>query len=376
MVGIFVSDVEQIKKEKSAIVSKYAKSNDLKAIYQILTTVVPYFLLFYIAIESISISYWLTAAYISLLILFLLRVFMMMHDCGHDSLFVKSRTNRLVGFVMGVLCGIPQYVWSKHHAYHHSTNGNWNKYRGPLSVLSSEEYALLSPKKKKSYQNSRKIIMAPVGGFLYFIFNPRYTWAKGSVDFFVYLLSSKFKNKPLAITDIINGFETKYWATWKEYWHMTANNIVLLSSWGLAGWYFGWVDFFIVYITVISLSGALGIILFTIQHNFEDSYASGDKDWDYYAGALEGSSYLDLPKVLHWFTADIGYHHVHHLFSRMPNYNLVACHNEYAHLFKSVKRIRLSEVGEAFKYILWDESSRRIISIAQYDEKAQQSISG
>ena len=371
-----MSDVEQIKKEKSAIVSKYAKSNDLKAIYQILTTVVPYFLLFYIAIESISISYWLTAAYISLLILFLLRVFMMMHDCGHDSLFVKSRTNRLVGFVMGVLCGIPQYVWSKHHAYHHSTNGNWNKYRGPLSVLSSEEYALLSPKKKKSYQNSRKIIMAPVGGFLYFIFNPRYTWAKGSVDFFVYLLSSKFKNKPLAITDIINGFETKYWATWKEYWHMTANNIVLLSSWGLAGWYFGWVDFFIVYITVISLSGALGIILFTIQHNFEDSYASGDKDWDYYAGALEGSSYLDLPKVLHWFTADIGYHHVHHLFSRMPNYNLVACHNEYAHLFKSVKRIRLSEVGEAFKYILWDESSRRIISIAQYDEKAQQSISG
>ena len=148
---------------------------------------------------------------------------------------------------------------------------------------------------------------------------------------------------------------------------MTANNVVLFIVWAAAAGYFGWMEFFSVYVIVISLSGALGIILFTIQHNFEGSYATGDADWNYYAASLAGTSYLDLPKILHWFTADIGYHHVHHLSARIPNYRLVDCHTEYTHLFGEVSRIALSDVAEAFRYILWDNVNHKMVSVQEYE---------
>jgi omega-6 fatty acid desaturase (delta-12 desaturase) len=361
--------IERLKLEKSALVQKYSKSNNTFATYQVLSTIVPYFALFYVAIVSLSISYWLTAAAIIGLIMITMRVFMMMHDAGHNCLFVTSRQNSIAGFIMGVMCGVPEYVWSKHHAYHHATNGNWNKYRGPLSVLSSDEYSQLSEKKQKSYANSRNILLAPLGGFSYFIFTPRFTWAKGSIELVFYVLKNKISAPKTSLKDIANSFETKYWANWTEYRHMAGNNIVLISAIIAASWYFGVIPFFTVYIIALSLAGALGIILFTIQHNFEDSYATGDEGWNYNTAALEGTSYLDLPRILHWFTADIGYHHVHHLSARIPNYKLRACHEEYQHLFNEVPTIKLKDVAKSFKFILWDEASGRIISVQQYNKR-------
>ena len=122
---------------------------------------------------------------------------------------------------------------------------------------------------------------------MYFIFNPRYTWIKGSLDFAVYFVSTRFKNNDLTMQEITQSFTTKYWSSWKEYRHMTGNNIVLLTSVAVASWYFGWLTFLPLYVITISISGALGIILFSIQHNFEGSYASGDENWDYYTAALD-----------------------------------------------------------------------------------------
>jgi omega-6 fatty acid desaturase (delta-12 desaturase) len=262
---------------------------------------------------------------------------------------------------------VPQYVWSKHHDYHHSTNGNWNKYRGPLAVLSVDEYAELNDKQKKSYANQRKLYMAPMAGFLYFIFNPRFTWMKGSLQFALFFMKQKFANKAKPTNEIAEEFDTGYWNTWQEYRHMAANNVVLLSAWVLAASYFGIIPFFTIYIVALSLAGALGIILFTVQHNFEDSYATGDENWDYFTAALDGTSFLQLPKLLNWFTADIAFHHIHHLSARIPNYNLVKCHNEYKHLFDSVKRISLTEIPHAFQFIIWDNHSNKIISVEQYE---------
>jgi len=371
-----MNDTEALKQEKSELIAKYAKRHNGTAFMQTLTTLVPFFGLFYLALASIDISLWLTAGISAVLILFILRIFMMMHDAGHGCLYETPLPNKIVGFIMGVLCGIPEMVWSKHHAYHHSTNGNWNKYRGPLNVLSTDEYSALTDKKKKSYENSRNIILAPLGGFMYFIFNPRFTWAKGSVQFVIYLLTNKLKKGAPSIKELTASFETRYWANWSEYRHMAANNLVLLPSLALACVYFGSAHFLSVYLIVLSLGGALGIILFTIQHNFEESYATGDEDWSYYTAALEGTSYLDLPKWLHWFTADIGYHHIHHLSARIPNYKLVACHEEYKHLFDSVTRIKLSQSGAAFKHILWDNNNGRMITVAQYDEMASEPAMG
>lgn len=363
---------ERLKQEKQALITKYAIRHNGFALYQVLSTIVPYFALFYLAVVSLDVSIWLSLFLIAALILFIMRVFMMMHDAGHGCLFEKPLGNRIAGFIMGVLCGVPEYVWSKHHAYHHATNGNWNKYRGPLAVLSSEEFSALSEKKQKSYENSRNILLAPFAGFMYFIFTPRFTWIKGSIQCVWFAIKAKLKNPSQGFFKTMQTFETKYWADWKEYRHMAANNVVLLGLIVFGCAYFGIAPFMTVYLIALSLAGALGIILFTVQHNFEDSYAVGDADWDYNTAAIEGTSYFDLPRILHWFTADIGYHHVHHLSARIPNYKLRECHEEYAHLFESVPRIRLKDIVKSFKYILWDEASGRLITVDEFHQRYSQ----
>lgn len=372
--NIAMTATDQLKQKKQDLITQYAVRHNGFALYQVLSTIFPYCLFFYLAIVTQTISYWLTALCIGVLILFIMRVFMMMHDAGHGCLFVKPWQNRIVGFIMGVLCGVPEYVWSKHHAYHHATNGNWSKYRGPLAVLSSEEYAKLSKKKQKSYVNSRNILLAPFAGFMYFIFSPRFTWIKGSLQFVVFCVKSKLKQPQIDINKIASQFETGYWANWKEYRHMAANNVVLFSLLIVGCWLFGATPFLVVYFIALSLAGALGIILFTVQHNFEGSYAVGDDGWDYNTAAIEGTSYFDLPRILHWFTADIGYHHVHHLSARIPNYKLRECHEEYQDLFKDVPTIRLHDVLKSFKYILWDEASGRLMTIDEFHQEYSQPV--
>jgi acyl-lipid omega-6 desaturase (Delta-12 desaturase) len=150
---------------------------------------------------------------------------------------------------------------------------------------------------------------------------------------------------------------------------MTLNNVVLLGIWYAASAYFGAATFFTVYLISLSLSGAAGIIIFTIQHNFENSYASDNNDWDYHLGALKGTSFLTLPKIINWFGADIAYHHVHHLSASIPNYNLASCHREYSRLFEEVTRIGFMDIAHSFKFILWDRKKQSIISIDQYNQR-------
>lgn len=125
--------------------------------------------------------------------------------------------------------------------------------------------------------------------------------------------------------------------------------------------------FFSVYLVSTSLAGAAGIVLFTVQHNFEHSYASSNEDWDRDTAAIDGTSFLTLPGWLNWFTASIGYHHIHHLSSRIPNYRLADCHAEHEHLFAGVRRLNLADIGASLKFLLWDPRSRRIISVAEHE---------
>ena len=148
------------------------------------------------------------------------------------------------------------------------------------------------------------------------------------------------------------------------------NNVVLLSVWSVMCWEYGTALFFTIYLISASLAGGVGIILFTVQHNFEHSYATDGGNWDYDAGAIEGSSFLILPRWLNWFTANIAYHHVHHLSARIPNYHLIECHNEYRDLFSGVTRVKLFQIHQALKYILWDRHAQRIISVAEYESRS------
>ena len=357
------------KKYKQVIVAQYTRANNWRGLTQVLTALSFVVLLWWVALVSVGISGWVTVATVPLISLFTLRVFELMHECGHGSLFRSQWLNRAAGFVLGVVSGMPQYVWSQHHNYHHAHNGNWEKYRGPYTTLSVDEYAAMTRTQQRLYRYKCSVVVAPLVGFVYLIFNPRFTWLKGSFELVTYIVKMKAARPKLSLSAIVASFPLRYWKSRKEYWHMFWNNIVLLSVWALMCWEFGTALFFCIYLTSVSLAGGAGIVLFTVQHNFEHAYASDSKRWDYDAGAIEGTSFLILPRWLNWITANIGYHHIHHLSAKIPNYCLIRCHNDLRDLFTEVTRLKLSHVHKALKYVLWDTRAQRIISVAEYRQQ-------
>ena len=362
-----MSSILRIKLQKRAILDAHTKPENGKGFAQVLTTLGPLAALWYAAALSAGVSYWLTAGVTLLMSLFLLRVFVLMHECGHASLFRGTRLNGTFGFIFGVVSGMPQYVWSVRHEFHHATNGNWAKYGGPLGVVSVDAYEAMTGKQRRVYRRARNIWMVPVAGFLYLIFYPRFTWLKGSIGLASHILKQKIAQPGVSARALAVEFKTPYWNSAKEYWHMCWNNVVLLSAWVLMSLCLGPALFFTVYAISVSLAGAAGIVLFTVQHNFEHSYANGHADWDYDAAVMHGTSFLVLPRWLNWFTANIAYHHIHHLSARIPNYCLVKCHDDHQSLFGDVKRLELSDLNKAFKFILWDTCARRLISVAELD---------
>jgi len=364
--------IARIKEERQVLILRHGRSEDGKGLVQVLTTLVPIALTWWLLAATFEESPWFAFVAAAVIALFTLRAFVMMHECGHGSLFRTPWLNRAFGFVMGVVTGMPQYVWSQHHNFHHVNNGNWEKYRGPLSTASVEEYAAMSESCRRRYRNLRCIALAPFGGFVYLLFNPRFTWLRGSALYLVHIARGKLAHPFVPVRQIGATFRTGYWKSGREYWHMAGNNLVLLAAWGLLAGALGPALFFPVYLAAISLAGAAGLVLFTVQHNFEHSYASDSASWDCVAGTLRGTSFLILPRWLNWFTADIAYHHIHHLSSCIPNYRLASCHGEFEELFVEVVRLRLSQIPGAMKCILWDRQARRIISVAEYDASRAQ----
>jgi len=360
---------DSLKRQKCAMIARYTQSDDLEGLKQVFTTLVPFVLIWWAAIWCAGKSPWLALGPLLLIILFTVRVFGLMHECGHGSLFRSRWLNRVVGFLMGVISGMPQYVWAQHHNYHHAHNGNWDRYRGPYTTLSVDEYAALTRAHQRLYRNKCSVVASPIAGFIYLIFNPRVNWLKGSIGLAVHTVRQKLAQPGVSLQAHAASYQPRYWKSDREYRHMCWNNIVLLSIWASMCLVVGPALFFSIYLLSVSIAGGAGIVLFTVQHNFPHAYASDGAHWDPDTGAIEGTSFLVLPRWLNWFTVNIGYHHIHHLSASIPNYRLAACHDEYQHLFSRVTRVKLSEVLGALEYILWDTRARRIISVAEYQQR-------
>ena len=331
---------------KREIVERYATPSNGRGSLQYLSVVAPLAALWYVIATAPPGSIGILVAATAALSLFLLRGFVLMHDCGHGSLFRSRSLNALGGFLLGVLSGMPQQVWAENHRFHHSTNGNWAKYRGPLNVACVSDYLAMDVRERRRYRYTRDILMSPLAGFLYFLVNPRLTWLRASWQ-------------------LLRGRPLTYCASMTHYRFMLWNNVVLLAAWGLMAWAVGPWRFLACYVVSGSLAGAYGIVLFTVQHNFEHAYASADEGWCRDEAALRGTSFLILPGWLNWITADAAYHHVHHLCASVPNYRLKACHREHERLFASVTRVGLLEIPSALKHVLWDLPGRRLVSVAE-----------
>lgn len=325
--------ITELKRQKRQIIEQYAQACNWSALFQCISTLS--------------------------LIFIKLRCFVLLHDCGHGSLFKTSPTNKAFGFLFGVITGMPQYVWSQHHKYHHATNGNWALYRGPLDSLTVGEFDALGADGRKKYQKLRSMQMAPLGGLMYMIINPRINWIKGNFGVLLHLARHRS----------LQNFQPRYWADWVQYQHQTLNNFFLLSIWVAMSFAIGPGPFFAIYLISGGLAGALGLILFTVQHNFEHAYATCEDGWDYDQAAIHGTSYLDLPAWLNWVTGSIGYHHIHHLSASIPNYHLRACHDENAWLFSEVQRLTLRDLRQSLRCLLWDCDEKRIISFDEYHRR-------
>ena len=337
------------------------KSNAL-ASWQVLNTLIPFVFLWTAYAYLVDVSLLFAIPFVLVICPFLLRCFVLMHDCGHNSLFRSTRANQLVGFLFGVITGMPQAVWSKNHAYHHQTNGDWVNYKGVFNILSTDKYDTLSKSAQRRYWLFRQPLILIPAGFFYVLFNPRFNWLLGTL-----IMLGKISRRLLTFRlseagSVANQWKTKFWKNKNDYLHMTCNNLVLLSIWVIMCMAMGTGEFFFLYIISTSLAGSIGILIFTIQHNFEDSYATDTAHVDHYRAALEGTSMLVLPKVLNWFTADNAYHHLHHLSVAIPNYRLASCHKQLESLFVGVKRVGLKDLLGTFKYQLWDPEQQKVVS--------------
>ncbi len=315
------------------IVSRYNKPDLGKSIWQIINSLVPYAALWYLMYLSLGVSYWITLGLAVLATGFLVRIFIIFHDCGHGSFFKSVRANRIVGTFLGSLVFTPYEYWHNDHAIHHRTVGNLDKRgHGDVWTLTTDEYRQLSRKDKFIYRLYRHPVMLfLIGPFFLFV-----VWFR----FPRKTMNRKEKNS-IYITDLILLF--------------IISGLILLV---------GWKAYLLIQIPVIYFATSLGVWLFYVQHQFEDVIWSRQQDWDYHKMALEGSSFLKFPRILQWFSGNIGFHHIHHLSPRIPNYNLERCHRENE-LFAGIKPVTMVPSFRTMNLRLWDEKRGHLISFRQ-----------
>ncbi|WLR43380.1 fatty acid desaturase [Bacillus carboniphilus] len=317
-------------------VSPFENSDRKNSIWQIINTFVPFLTLWFLAYQSLSFSYVLTFLIAAIAAGFLVRIFIIFHDCCHASFFRSPRANKILGTITGVMTLFPFSQWKYEHSIHHATSSNLDKRgTGDIWLLTVDEYIEAPLKTKMAYRFYR---------------NPLVMFGLGPI--YVFLIKNRFNRKKAKQKERMNTYIT---------------NILIVSFILLLCFTIGWKALLIIQGTIFLISGAFGIWLFYVQHTFEDSYFEEDENWEYVKAAVEGSSYYKLPKFLQWLTGNIGFHHIHHLSPRVPNYKLEEVHNNTAEL-QNVPTITLATSLESLKFRLWDEQQKKFVGFKALKE--------
>ncbi|MCC7491001.1 MAG: fatty acid desaturase [Fimbriimonadaceae bacterium] len=314
-------------------VAPYQHADTPTALLQILNSFLPFIVCWVGAYQSVKVHPLLGVAWSLLAALFLVRIFIIQHDCGHGSFFDNMRWNDWVGRAGSLITLTAYHAWRHDHAVHHATSGNLDRRGiGDIKTLTVAEYLALSPAKRLHYRLYRHpVLLFLVGPWLHFALFQRFTYPN---------------------------------AGWPEKRSVWSTNLALLLVYGGLGAWLGWGRVLLVQVPITMIASTLGVWLFYVQHQFEDAYWARKKEWDYSQVALKGSSYYRLPAVLQWFTGNIGLHHVHHLSPKIPNYRLQQCHDENP-LFHEAKTLTIAESLSTIKLTLWDEERGRLVSFRE-----------
>jgi omega-6 fatty acid desaturase (delta-12 desaturase) len=302
-------------------------------VLDIATSVVPYLALSYLMYLTLSVSYLLVLVIAVPAAGFLLRTYILFHDCTHGSFLPSKRANAWLGIVLGLIVYSPFHSWRHNHAVHHATSGDLDRRGvGDVPTLTVAEYNALPWHKRLGYRLFRNpLVMFGFGPIWAMIVAPRFV--------------------PRGIRPRIRR-------------SIIATNVALTVIVGGLCWVIGWQAFLLVQLPTAWLAGSAGVFLFFVQHQFEDAYWESTEEWSYADAALQGSSYLKLPKVLQFFTGNIGVHHVHHLSARIPNYNLQRAHDANP-IFHEVPTLSLWDGIRTVRLKLWDEDRGRLVTWAQ-----------
>ncbi|HES59944.1 MAG: fatty acid desaturase [Calditrichaceae bacterium] len=312
---------------------------DLKrSIWQIINSFIPYLALLAAMYFSLNVSYWLTLILAIPAAGFMVRIFIISHDCGHGSFFKSKPVRDIVGFITGVIAFVPYKHWRHSHAIHHATNANLDRRGfGDVWTLTVNEYLALSFWRRLEYRLYRNpFIMFTVGPLYHFLIAQRFP-EKGA---------KKKERNSVYLTNL------------------SLAGIVILSSIII-----GLKAYLIIQLSVLFFASLGGVWLFYVQHQFEDVYWERDESWDFQAAAIQGSSYYKLPVLLQWFSGNIGYHHIHHLNPRIPNYYLKQCHQLLIR-YVEIEPITIRKSFNSLKCRLWDEKNEKMVGFGYLKQLA------
>jgi omega-6 fatty acid desaturase (delta-12 desaturase) len=320
----------------SKTLAPYREPKTGRSIFEIAVTVVPLLAIWTLAWALHARGWWWAALPLTIpAAAFLVRLFMIQHDCGHGSFFGQRQANEWVGRVIGVFTLTPYDYWRQTHAIHHATSGNLDRRGlGAIETLTVDEYAALSPRRRLGYRLYRHpLVMFGLGpAFVFFI----------------------MQRLPI-------GMMRQGWRPWVS---VMGNGLAVLVGLGGLVWLFGAAPVLIVNVVTMLLAATIGVWLFYVQHQFDGAVWARNGEWKRDQAALMGSSHYDLPLVLRWFTANIGIHHVHHLSSRIPFYRLSKVLKDHPEL-KAVSRVGLWESFRCARLALWDEAAGRLVTFRE-----------
>jgi acyl-lipid omega-6 desaturase (Delta-12 desaturase) len=324
------------------LVAKYQQPDTRQSVWQVINSFGGLFLFWVLMYLGLQVGYWLTVLLAVPAAGFLVRIFIIQHDCGHGSFFRSRRANDTVGTICGIFTLVPYKYWRKGHAIHHAHHAELEERgTGDIWTLTVAEYAQASWWKRAAYRIFR---------------HPLFLFGIGSTIYFVIL-----ERFPLGA---------------QENWRHGERASVWWTNLAIAGWVaaasalIGFGTVMVIVLPVVVLASGVGTWMFYVQHQFERTYWEHTPEWDYTLAAMHGSSYYKLPRLLQWFTGNIGFHHIHHLSPRIPNYRLEQCHTENPTL-QRVVQLTLLDSLKTVSLALWDEEQRRLVTFGEARRSTQ-----